>query len=84
MIRPQRNDNDYSDLSREINYTFMDLQERLNQMLPNLMLEQRTVFHTVMNKVNSNVPALLFLDAPGGTGKTFLLNILLKYFVSGM
>lgn len=30
-----------------------------------------------MEKVNKKSGGIIFLDAPGGTGKTFLLNILL-------
>ena len=53
----------------------MELQKKLDQMLPNLTSEKRTVFDIVMDKVNFNITAFLFLDAPGGTGKTFLLNM---------
>jgi ABC-type ATPase involved in cell division len=30
-----------------------------------------------MSSVNNNEGKILFLDAPGGTGKTFLINLLL-------
>lgn len=39
-----------------------------------LNAQQMTIFNDVMNFVNNNEHRLLFIDAPGGTGKTFLLN----------
>ncbi|KAL4143906.1 hypothetical protein QTP88_006160 [Uroleucon formosanum] len=39
--------------------------------------EQRIVYDSVMSSVNNNEGKILFLDAPGGTGKTFLINLLL-------
>ncbi|XP_027851457.2 ATP-dependent DNA helicase pif1-like [Aphis gossypii] len=39
--------------------------------------EQRIVYDSVMSSVNNNEGKILFLDAPGGTGKTFLTNLLL-------
>lgn len=39
--------------------------------------EQRIEYDSVMSSVNNNEGKILFLDAPGGTGKTFLINLLL-------
>lgn len=38
--------------------------------------EQRIVYDSVMSSINNNESKILFLDAPGGTGKTFLINLL--------
>ena len=39
--------------------------------------DQRTVFDAVMNSVNKKLGKLFAIDAPGGTGKTFVLHALL-------
>lgn len=38
--------------------------------------EQRHIYQTVLNSVFHNLGKLFFLDAPGGTGKTFLINLI--------
>lgn len=53
---------------------------RLLQTVQNeisLNLDQKTVYDAVVNSINNNKGKLFFLDAPGGTGKTFLINLLL-------
>ncbi|GBP45076.1 hypothetical protein EVAR_33181_1 [Eumeta japonica] len=30
-----------------------------------------------MNRINNNTGGIIYLDAPGGTGKTFLINLIL-------
>jgi hypothetical protein len=37
---------------------------------------QQVVYKTIEDKLNSNKGGLVFLDAPGGTGKTFMLNVI--------
>ncbi|XP_074108440.1 ATP-dependent DNA helicase pif1-like [Cotesia typhae] len=39
--------------------------------------DQKQVYDEVLNSIDSNSGKLFFLDAPGGTGKTFLINLLL-------
>ena len=39
---------------------------------------QRLAVDTVMGCITSNNPTLFFLDGPGGTGKTFIENLLLN------
>jgi len=42
------------------------------------------VYNSVMAHVNTGVGDLIFRDAPGGKGKTFLLNLILaKVWSSG-
>ena len=41
--------------------------------------DQKLVFESIKRKIDSNEGGLIFIDAPGGTGKTFLLNVLLSY-----
>lgn len=42
-----------------------------------MTLDQRKVYDAVMSSLNRNEGKQFFLDAPGGTGKTFLINLLL-------
>ena len=35
------------------------------------------VYNRVIAHINSRVERLIFLDAPGGTGKAFLINLIL-------
>lgn len=39
--------------------------------------DQRIAYHKIMKKINKNNGGIIFLDAPGGTGKTFLLNLII-------
>ena len=39
--------------------------------------EQRDVYETILQKATSGSGGLFFLDAPGGTGKTFVLKLIL-------
>ena len=41
--------------------------------------EQANIFNRIREKVNNGHSGFLFIDAPGGTGKTFLLNVILSY-----
>ncbi|XP_037871618.1 uncharacterized protein LOC119629558 [Bombyx mori] len=77
MIRPQRTEEISSDLIRELDYDTASLQQQLTESVPRLIPEQRLVFDNVFKKIEDGEGGLLFLDAPGGTGKTFLLNLLL-------
>ena len=47
--------------------------------LPLLNIDQRHVYDTVCQAIDSNNGGAFFLDAPGGTGKTFVLNVILSY-----
>ena len=40
---------------------------------------QRNVFEIIKRKLDTNEGGVIFIDAPGGTGKTFLLNVMLSY-----
>jgi hypothetical protein len=45
-----------------------------------LTREQQTIFDTINAAIdNRKKPQLYFIDGPGGTGKTFLYNILIEY-----
>ena len=38
---------------------------------------EKNVYGIILSSINSNEGNIFFLDAPGGTGKTFLINLLL-------
>lgn len=42
-----------------------------------LVLDQKHAFETIIDSVNTNKGKIFFLNAPGGTGKTFLANLIL-------
>ena len=56
------------DLSREHSYNTGDLQSYIHSNIPKLTHEQKGIM------INNGVGGTLFLDAPGGIGKTFLLD----------
>ncbi|XP_065356368.1 uncharacterized protein LOC135950766 [Calliphora vicina] len=61
----------------EINYDVNILQQEAVIRENSLTDEQQKVYDQVMQSVENRTGQLFFLDAPGGTGKTFLLNLLL-------
>ena len=79
MISPRRaGGNDFNDeIAQELGYDFIALQHQVTQLIPQLLPEQGHIFHQVLSKLESNNGALFFLDARGGTSKTFLLILLL-------
>jgi hypothetical protein len=44
---------------------------------PLLMPEQKSIYETILRNLRANKEGIFFIDAPGGTGKTFLLNLIL-------
>lgn len=63
------------DFIREKNYNKEELKQflELNKSLMND--DQRSVYIEIMRIISQNNGGIYFLDAPGGTGKTFLINI---------
>ena len=55
------------------------LSQYVEENLPKLTEEQKVAFDYVVNWDGHGDPPVVFLDAPGGTGKTFLLKLLLAY-----
>lgn len=77
LPKPQYNGELSTDVVKELNYDTKALQEYIDQMIPRLIPEQKQIFNTILQRVKKEEGGLFFLDAPGGTGKTFLLNLLL-------
>ncbi|XP_076763394.1 uncharacterized protein LOC143430844 [Xylocopa sonorina] len=80
MITPNRSGNDIfdRDVQRETHFDVNELQTFVRINLPKLVLEQRTAYDTIINAISNKSCGLYFLDAPGGTSKTFLISIILS------
>ncbi|XP_075451177.1 uncharacterized protein LOC142492419 [Ascaphus truei] len=76
---PQHHHHDVlnTDLMREKQYNISILQEYVATRKPMLIPQQLNTYDNIMQHINNEQGAILFLDAPGGTGKTFLINLLL-------
>ena len=58
-----------SSISEEHNY---DMILKIDEI--KLNYEQRIVYNNIFQSINNEEGRLVFLDAPAGTGKTFLIN----------
>ncbi|GFW30504.1 ATP-dependent DNA helicase PIF1 [Trichonephila clavipes] len=65
------------DLQRETHYDSDELRTFVRTNLPQLILEQRIAYDRIMRAITEQSGGLFFIDAPGGTGKTFLLSLIL-------
>ena len=65
------------DYQREIDYDRGEQQAYVEQHAALLTSDQREVYDYFCSMVDANQGGILFLDAPGGTGKTFLINLIL-------
>ena len=64
------------ELRRELNYCTVDLLSYVQSNIPKLTLQQKSTYDQIMHTV-INGAGRFFLDAPGGTGKTFLIRLIL-------
>ena len=65
------------ELLRETNYCVDTLNTYIADNEPLLIPDQKHAYDTILHRIVSRSGGFLFLDAPGGTGKTFLINLLL-------
>lgn len=65
------------ELRREARYDSETLREMVDRTVPLLNQQQKYAYDTLMKVVNDGSGGFYFLDAPGGTGKTFLLSLIL-------
>ncbi|XP_052750249.1 uncharacterized protein LOC128200537, partial [Galleria mellonella] len=79
MIGPNRSmfDSFDQELRREAQYDSETLREMVDRTVPLLNQQQKYAYDTLMKVVNDGTGGFYFLDAPGGTGKTFLLSLIL-------
>lgn len=66
-----------SEILRETSYNRVQLDNFVSTNIPLLMQDQLVSFRGILELINRNEGALVFLNASGGTGKTFLLNLIL-------
>ena len=79
LPQPQTVDNDRFArvYRREIDYDQAEQQAFVEQNVPLLTADQRQVYDCFCSMIDGDEGGMLFLDAPGGTGKTFLINLIL-------
>ncbi|UYV73325.1 hypothetical protein LAZ67_10002729 [Cordylochernes scorpioides] len=79
LCAPNRSANDSydRDLQRETHFDVDDLSVFVERNLSKLVPEQRIAYDTLMQAISDQRGGLYFLDAPRGTGKTFLINLIL-------
>ncbi|GFT78627.1 ATP-dependent DNA helicase [Trichonephila clavipes] len=77
MPTPQRRGELSTDLIKELSYNIALLDTQVRETEPRLLPEQKDIYNKILQRVELGEGGLFFLDAPGGTGKTFLLNLLL-------
>ena len=80
MPAPMRENNPNqlcSEMLRETNYNLTELTQYVAKHEPLLVTDQRAAYNEIMSMVSSKQGGIVFLDAPGGTGKTFVINLIL-------
>ena len=60
-----------------INYDTYILGQFINEYESRLVGDQRDVYHNILNSIESDKRVTFFIDAPGGTSETILINLLL-------
>lgn len=65
------------DLFREMQYNSQEMKKYVEMHRKMLNQDQLKVYETIIHHIEQNIGGVFFLDAPGGTGKTFLLNLIL-------
>ena len=67
-------------LAEELNYDVVQLRDKWETGYEMTNLQQREILNVVTTAIDSKVGGgLFFIDGPGGTGKTFVENLLLSY-----
>ena len=64
-------------IQEELEHDVVALRDQVAAQLPTLLPPQRHVFDLVMTAVDGRRPLAVFVDAAGGTGKTYVFNALL-------
>ena len=68
---------DTIEYNRYTNFNTVEQQAILDDNLAKLNPEQRLAFDNFRQRVTTQSTGILFLDAPGGTGKTFVIKLIL-------
>ena len=62
---------------RETSYNISELAQFVAENESKLVDDQRRVYTTILDSARKNTGGIFFIDAPWGTGKTFVINLLL-------
>lgn len=65
------------ELIRESSYDIAQLNEYIKINEPLLNKDQQNIYKEILKRHEHGLSRIIFIDAPGGTGKTFLLNLIL-------
>ena len=65
------------ELIEEMAYDRILLRKTAEENYERLNVDQKAVFDVAIHAVENQLPKCLFIDAPGGTGKTFVFNTIL-------
>ncbi|GFT33754.1 ATP-dependent DNA helicase [Trichonephila clavipes] len=76
MPTPQRRGELSTDLIKELSYNSALLDTQVSETESHLLPKQKDIYNKILQRVELGEGGLFFPDAPGGTSKTFLLNLL--------
>ncbi|EFN61253.1 Uncharacterized ATP-dependent helicase YHR031C, partial [Camponotus floridanus] len=65
------------EFERERQYDTNALSQSVQNKVPLLNQQQKTAYDTIIKAINDGNGGIFFIDAPGGTGKTFLISLIL-------
>ena len=69
-------------LREEMNYNTAQLQQNVLTLLPTLNSEQQHVYEMITRSVELDDGKIFCLSASGGTGKTYIINVILDFIRS--
>lgn len=79
MVEDSRADELNSEIERETSYNREEQATVVSRAQPYFTNEQKEAFDRIISSIIQRRGQLFFLDAPGGTGKIFLLNMILAH-----
>ena len=79
LPKPNRNQEVHiaQEIMRELSYDIESLENHVEDNEPRLTTDQKLAYDLVMQSINKKEGGMFFIDAPGGTGKTFLICMFL-------
>ncbi|CAF4851971.1 unnamed protein product [Pieris macdunnoughi] len=79
MNSPDRAVSDFmnTEMNREMQYNTVEMAAIVTRNVPLMNEEQKIIYDRIMLAVSAGQGGFFFLDAPGGTGKTFLISLIL-------
>ncbi|XP_044594871.1 uncharacterized protein LOC123272237 [Cotesia glomerata] len=79
MNSPNRTASDLmnTEMNRELQYSTVEIAAIVARNVPLMNEEQRTIYDRIMLAVSAGQGGFFFLEAPGGTGKTFVISLIL-------